>query len=470
MWLVIGFVAVAVVGSVIAGRRLLLPSDNDFHELSWTDAFEQLHNEVSSNYPFTEWKAIDWDALYAQTAPRIAAAEANGNTEAYYMALREFTYAIPDGHVGLAGEDFGLRQKAIGGGYGFCIIGLDDGRVIAHVLLEDGPAASSGMQWGAEILAWNGLPIHEAIAQTETLWAAAPQSTLEGHLLAQYRYLVRDPIGTGTTITFQNPESTSSQTITLVAEDDQLEALKRTLPPEKEAMQALFNSPIQAEILESGAGYLSISGFMPTLGGLHLGKQMDQAISSFIEEDVPGIIIDVRGNGGGIDALVPQLMSHFFDVPDFYEHIAYFDSASSQFKINPDDTLRIEPQTPYYSGPVLVLVDINTMSTAEGPPLVAQRLPQGQVVGVNGTNGSFAMGAPGQNLYQLPEGLAFNFLAGRALDENQQIQVDANADGVGGIVPDVRVPMTEETAYAMFVEGRDVVLETAVSTLNESTQ
>jgi carboxyl-terminal processing protease len=80
------------------------------------------------------------------------------------------------------------------------------------------------------------------------------------------------------------------------------------------------------------------------------------------------------------------------------------------------------------------------------------------------------MGTPGQNLYQLPEGLAFNFLAGRALDANQVIQVDANADGVGGVVPDVRVPMTDETAYAMFVEGRDVVLETAVSTLNEITQ
>ena len=77
------------------------------------------------------------------------------------------------------------------------------------------------------------------------------------------------------------------------------------------------------------------------------------------------------------------------------------------------------------------------------------------------------MGTPGQDLYRLPEGVAFNFLAGRALDANERILVDGDAHGMGGVVPDVRVPLTEETVYAMFVEGRDVVLETAVSTLNE---
>jgi carboxyl-terminal processing protease len=466
MWWLVGIVVLVIVGGVIGGRRWLLSSENDFRELSWTAAFDQLHEHLVTHYPFTDWKAIDWDVLYAQTAPRIAAAEAANDLEAYYLALREYAYAIPDGHVALAGDDFGLRQQAIGGGYGLGIIGLDDGRVIAHILLDDGPAAKAGMEWGAEVLSWNGQPIAEAVAQTETLWAEIPQATQEGHLLEQYRYLVRDPIGTETRVTFQNPDA-ATQTVTLVAEADDFEALNRTLPPAPDPLAKVFTNPVQPSILPSGYGYLEISGFMPSLGGLRMAKNLDRAIELFVTEDVPGIIIDVRGNEGGLDALVPQLVGHFYDAPDFYEQIAYYDPATGQFQINPAETLPIEPQQPYYGGPVIVLVDKSTASTAEGPPLAVQRLPQGQVVGVYGTNGSFAMGTPGQDLYRLPEGVAFNFLAGRALDANERILVDGDAHGMGGVVPDVRVPLTEETVYAMFVEGRDVVLETAVSTLNE---
>ncbi len=34
-------------------------------------------------------------------------------------------------------------------------------------------------------------------------------------------------------------------------------------------------------------------------------------------------------------------------------------------------------------------------------------------------------------------------------------------------MPDVRVPLTEETVYAMLVEKRDVVLEAAIAALDK---
>ena len=128
--------------------------------------------------------------------------------------------------------------------------------------------------------------------------------------------------------------------------------------------------------------------------------------------------------------------------------------------------MTIEPRSPYFDGPVMVLVDKYTASTAEGIPLMIQALPQGFVVGIYGTSGSFAMGEPGDNLYRLPEELGFNFLGGRSLNEAQIIQVDANAEGSGGVNPDIRVPLTEENVYAMYVEGVDIVLETAIIALD----
>jgi C-terminal processing protease CtpA/Prc len=35
----------------------------------------------------------------------------------------------------------------------------------------------------------------------------------------------------------------------------------------------------------------------------------------------------------------------------------------------------------------------------------------------------------------------------------------------GGVVPDIRVPLTRETVYAMFVAGEDVVLQRAIEAL-----
>jgi len=464
LWILGGLLVLIVIAALLAGKWLTT-TGYDYTDLVWSDAFEQLHARVSQNYPFTEWKDIDWDSLYAQTAPRIAQAETDNDPEAYYLALREYTYAIPDGHVQLGGSDFGLRERMIGGSYGLAIVGLDDGRVIAHILLEEGPAAQAGMIWGAEILTWDGQPIHEALAQTATIWAANPQPTTEGRILEQFRYLTRDPVGTEISITFQNPGADTPQTVNLIAQDDQLEILKRTIPPEKDLRTALL-PPIRAEVLPSGYGYIVIRGFMPTLGGLQPAKIVDRAIASFIDAGVPAIIIDVRSNGGGLDSLVPQIVGHFYDQPGFYEHVSFYNAESDQFEIDPAKTLPIEPRAPYFGGPLVVLVDKNSVSTAEGIPLAIQPLPQGQVAGMYGTHGSFAVGTPGDNLYLLPEGLGFNFLEGRSLNEDQVIQVDADAAGIGGIEPDLRVPLTEESVYAMYVEGIDIVLEAAIAELD----
>ena len=465
LWISGGLLAAAAITALLIGRWAAT-AGYDYSELSWTLAFEQLHSRVSQNYPFTEQKGIDWDALYAQTITRITQAETDNDPAAYYLTLREYTFSIPDAHVQLGGPDLGLREEAIGGGYGLGIISLDDARVIVHILLEDGPAARAGMLWGAEILEWNGQPIQEALVETSTIWAAESQPTAEGRMLEQFHYLPRDPIGTTINITFRNPGEEETETIQLSAVDDQMETLKADLPQERE-LSAIFRSPVKYEILPEGYGYIRITGFMPSLGGMQLAKIFSRAIKTFIDAGVPGIILDVRNNGGGVDSLIPQMVAHFYDQPGFYEYISYYNAGSGSYEINPDQTLTIEPDALHFSGPVLVLVDKYTFSTAEGIPLAIQPLPKGYVVGIYGTNGSFGMGEPGDNLYRLPEDLGFSFFAGRSLDENQEIQVDANAEGIGGIIPDIRVPLTEENVYDMYVNGVDIVLETALAALDD---
>ena len=48
---------------------------------------------------------------------------------------------------------------------------------------------------------------------------------------------------------------------------------------------------------------------------------------------------------------------------------------------------------------------------------------------------------------------------------NGVVQLDSDWSLVGGVTPDIRVPLTTNTVRAQFLDGHDVVLETAVQAL-----
>lgn len=421
----------------------------------WAGGFAALHAELRRSYAFGDWKGIDWDGLYAAVAPQVAAAEATGDRQAYYLALRSYAFALPDGHVGLLGADDGARAAAIGGGYGFALIGLDDGRHNAHVILPDGPAERAGMGWGAEILALNDRPVASALADVSTMWVDAPPATAEGRRLAQQRLLTRAPIGAQVSVTFRNPGG-QPVTALLTAVDDQLAGLEaaRLTPP-----AGPLDSPVQARIMPGGQGYLRITSIGPTLGGFSFRGLVRAAIADFVANDVPAVIIDVRGNAGGADDLAAYVVGFFASERVVYEGITGYNSATRHHEL--EHTLYIEPQTPHYAGPVIVLVDGETRSSGEGIPMAIQRLPQGRVVGVSGTHGSFGMA---NGLAQLPGGYLFVYPRGQSLDARGRIQLDSDRELRGGVVPDIRVPLTAQTVRAMYAEGRDVALELAVRT------
>src|SRR4029453_16529080 len=94
-------------------------------------AFDAMIDLLRHEYAFTEYKKLDWDQLSAEFRPRFVEAEGNKDVRAYLRALRDFTYAIPDGHVSgpIVSQDF---QQAVAGGVGMAIRDLDDGRTIVN--------------------------------------------------------------------------------------------------------------------------------------------------------------------------------------------------------------------------------------------------------------------------------------------------------------------------------------------------
>ena len=93
-----------------ANFTLFEPQDvalKDFSELSYIDAFDKMFEIVRKEYAFNgiEGKAPNWDALYSELKPRVEQAEKDRDVDAYYLALRDFTWAFKDGHVGLGGGE-----------------------------------------------------------------------------------------------------------------------------------------------------------------------------------------------------------------------------------------------------------------------------------------------------------------------------------------------------------------------------
>jgi carboxyl-terminal processing protease len=459
---------------VFSSRATARVGHGDFSKLSFKEAFDSLFVNFSTCYPFTEWKAIDWKSLYDKFAPQIAAAQSNHDTSAYKLALRRFIHSFPDGHVRIAGEFQDIFLKEIGAGIGLTLMELNDGSIVVNRVLSGSPAEQAGMKVGGTISRWNGLPVNDALQHTDIVWEGKPPATLEATRLAQLRRLIRMPVGTQIEITFsnagQNPVTKSIRAIDDGMKTWDLTKYTRfsTNGSVNLTLEDVLN-PVQYKILESGYGYLKnrILAEFDSQGRLlstynNVSSSLRKAIDHFNTAKVPGVIIDVRDNPGGFDKLAALFGSFFYDHTELYEHASFYNPQSRRFEVVSSFTIYLEPQSSYYGGPVICLVDAGTSSSAEGVAMAIQRKSHGHVLGFCGTHGSFGL-TSGETL--MPAGLAVSYPLGRSLNKNLAIQIDSDSTRNGGVIPDIRVPLTQENMKAMFVDSEDVELNYAIKYL-----
>ncbi len=274
----------------------------DYSDLNYSDAFDEMFSKVSREYPFTAEKGIDWEALYDEFAPRVAAAN---DDQDFYRAIRDFTFAIPDAHVGVSfNADVFFEER--GGSFGLVLTELSDGRVLVTHVLPGTAGAGAGIQVGAEILQWDGQPVGQAIDAAQSYFG--PYSTPQQERTDKIIFLTRVPPGTRVEVTYQNPGNASPEDVTLQA-DVEYDSLFLALPGFTEDELSL---PLEASVLDdSGLGYIRITTFS---GDYNLMARLwESYIKRLIENEVPGVIIDLRSNGGGSGGLALDFAGYFFD-------------------------------------------------------------------------------------------------------------------------------------------------------------
>jgi C-terminal processing protease CtpA/Prc len=425
---------------------------DDFSALSYTDAFDKMVEKFKKEYAWTELKKIDWTAKAEQFRPQFEEAETNEDEHAYALALRDFIWSIPDTHVGmdmtLLNDDF---QAETAGGLGFAMRETDDGKIIANFILSGGPAEKAGMEWGAEIISLDGQPTSDVVSSTIP-WSS-PFSNPSIKRLQQLRYALRFKLDKGQVeVKFKNPGGNEKTAALEVVNERNSFTFSSFL-----AGQSPTALPVEFSVLPSGNGYIKVSSF---LDNDVLSIQVwERAIQYFKDNQIPGVILDMRVNGGGNGWLADQMAAYFFDTETVIGNTAYYNKGSGEFYMDPGDQTSMIPPRPdlQYSGPVAVLVGPACASACEFFSYAMTIDDRATIVGQYPSDG--AGGSVEQFL--MPEGISVQLTIGRAVNAQGDVHLEGK-----GVVPDVRVPVTVETLQKQ-ANGEDVVLEAAENALSQ---
>ncbi|MEW5939018.1 MAG: PDZ domain-containing protein [Chloroflexota bacterium] len=434
--------------SIPFGTLQAIPPGNDFSSLTYAQAFDKLFEAARTRYAFNgiDGKRPDWDALYADLQPRVRQAESTRDAQAYFLALRDFSLAFHDGNINLGGSDLQvtLFQTETEGGYGFAIRELDDGRVIVSYVMPAGPAEEAGMKVGAQVTAFNGRPIAEAIGAV-VLWGSPPSMESSARY-QQSRYLLRARVGSRAQVTFANPGG-ASRTVALTAVAER----------ESFAVTSLFISysaatlPVEARILPSGVGYARVTSTADNRDQIAI--LFEEALKQFALANAPGLIVDLRvvvnlSPETGLPAL--GLAGFLTDESISLGQMQTFDQVSGRFQ-NFGAPQTILPRPNRYSFPALaLLVGPGCARTCEWEAYAFSRVPGVIVVGQYPTAGVMSDATGGQFL--LPEGFTFQFPTGRYVLPDGSLFLEGQ-----GVVPTLRVPVDETTVLAT----QDVILQAA---------
>ncbi len=395
------------------------------HQLD-LDSFEYVWKTVFEKHFDPTWGGVDWKAVHAEFRPQIEAAKSRREARAL---VRTMLSRLKLTHFNIIpSELYGdmSRPQASSGVPGATGIHLRviDGHALVTSVDAGSPAEQGGIRPGWEILqiGTDKIPSRlEAIAKEfegKTLKDLALADAVAGRLEGKR--------GDSLSVSFLDG---SHQTVTrslLLSEPRGTIFRIGNLPP----VRVWF----EQEILDSGIGCFAFDIFIAP--GI-LMPAFNQAMNAFM--DAPGIILDVRGNGGGQGEIACGMAGWL--VSEKGKDLGTIRTREDTLKM----IVRPRPQT--YAGPVAILVDGLSLCGAEVFAGGLRDLGRARIFGTR-TGGATL----GGNIERLPNGDGFMYAFANHMTAGGRV-LEGN-----GLIPDVQVQHTREA----LLQGRDLILEAAV--------
>jgi carboxyl-terminal processing protease len=300
--------------------------------------FERVWKEIADHYYDRSFNGVDWNEVHARYAPLVDQAKDNHE---FYGVLGRMTGELHDAHTRFnSPEQWKNIKKQQGVGSG---ISLDeiDGRVVITSIRPDSNAAHVGIEPGMVVLTVDGKPVEERITEIES--AKSASSTNRATHIFTYSRLLAGAPDTEVKLGLERADGSLFET---------------------EVRRQVYSSApnLETDTTPAGNAYIRFDGFHPSIT-----KEFRQALERF--RNSPGLIVDLRRNGGGDLGVLVPIAGYFFDKKTLFAK----DETRSGKPLSEFAGVFRLPLELYvgrngdriYSGPVVILIDSRSASSSE---------------------------------------------------------------------------------------------------------
>jgi carboxyl-terminal processing protease len=302
------------------------------------EIFEKVWKEIHDHYYDPSFNGVNWDEIHARYRPLI---EEPADDQDFYALMSRMTGELHDAHTRFnSPEQWRSYKKQQGVSSGISVDDVD-GKTVVTAVRRDSSAAHAGIEPGMVILTIDGKPVAERVAEIER---SKPSSSSErATRIFSYGRL------------FAGPPETEMKLGLERADGSRFDAILQR--------QIYSSAPdVATDVLPSGNGYIRFDGFQPAIT-----KEFRQALERF--KNAPGLVVDLRRNGGGDLGVLLPIAGYFFDKKTLFakdktrsgkplsEFAGIFRLPLELYVGRPGDQI--------YSGPVVILVDARSASSSE---------------------------------------------------------------------------------------------------------
>jgi len=396
-------------------------------------SFDTAWARVRDSYYDASMRGLNWLALRDSLRPLVERGQTRDETRA---AISTLLSRLGESHFGvLPGEamDAGAASTSDrAGDAGMDLRFLDSALVVTRVAAGT-PAAALGIRTGWIIEEIDSLRVLEALRATSKVSPAARRFALVRLTLNLNGRLTGPAGGTIRLVTRDGKNARRQLSVPLRETPGQLVEYG-ALPP----MHVQFES----QRLTSRAGCVGVIRF--NIFMTPIMPQFEDAMTGM--RPCSGVVLDLRGNLGGLGAMVMGLSGHFFASPETLGTMRLRE-ATMRYVANPIRVSRSGQPLQPFEGSVAILVDELSASTTEILAAAMQRLGRARVFG--GPSAGQALPAL---LTRLPNGDRLMHVIGDFAGPG-----GARVEGTG-VIPDEATPLSR---YAL-LSGRDDALEAAL--------
>ncbi len=392
-------------------------------------SFDKVWTTINEKHFDPTFGGVNWQKVRETYEPKASAAKTDAEL---YSILRQMLGELKLSHFGILPPDAEMQTAQSASGATGVELKMLEGKAIISQIQNGSTAEQAGLKTGFTVERVDGKTVAELLAPLDDSLSKRGMPEAQKRL---YRERVLSSIINGKAATKARIEildgKNQAQTFDLprVGRKGEMSAAVGNFP----AQEVIF----EAKRLADNIGYIRFNIWViPQM------PKIREAIRSM--KDTSGIVIDVRGNPGGIGGMAPGIAGLL---------VKEQTSLGSMKSRDNETKFIIYPQADPYQGKVVVLTDYGSGSTSEIFAAGLQEIGRAKIVGET------SAGAVLPSVFEkLPTGATFQYVISDYKSPKNILLENR------GVIPDTEIKLTRES----LLEERDLQLEEAIKQIKNA--